>query len=259
MTETVVIERMRKVKSILVTQEAPTDPTSPFFKIAEKYNVKIEFRPFIQVEAVPLKEFRKQKIEILNYTAIIFTSRNAVDHFFSLSRELKIEMPADMKYFCISEQTSNYLQKYIVIRKRKIFTGLKDTRDLLEIIKKHKTEKFLFPCSDIRKNDIPDFFKENNYHFSEAITHHTVAADLSDLKEVFYDILAFFSPSGIQSLFKNFPDFKQNNTRIAAFGPATAKAVREAGLILDIEAPLPNAPSMTGALELYIKKANLSK
>jgi uroporphyrinogen-III synthase len=164
-----------------------------------------------------------------------------------------------MKYFCISEQTSNYLQKYIVIRKRKIFTGLKDTRDLLEIIKKHKNEKFLFPCSDIRKNDIPDFLRENSYHFSEAITHHTIAANLSDLKEVFYDILAFFSPSGIHSLYTNFPDFKQNNTRIAAFGPATAKAVKDAGLVLDIEAPLPNAPSMTGALELYIKKANLNK
>jgi uroporphyrinogen-III synthase len=256
MTDAVLLDRMRKVKSILVTQEAPTDPTSPYFKIAEKYSIKIDFRPFIQVEPVPVKEFRKQKIEILNYTAIIFTSRNAVDHFFSLCRELKIEMPPDMKYFCISEQTSNYLQKYIVIRKRKIFTGLKDTRDLLEIIKKHKNEKFLFPCSDIRKNDIPDFLRENNYHFSEAITHHTVAADLSDLKEVFYDILAFFSPSGIHSLYTNFRDFKQNNTRIAAFGPATAKAVHDAGLLLDIEAPLPNAPSMTGALELYIKKAN---
>ena len=259
MTEPVVIDRMRKVKSILVTQETPTDPTSPYFKIAEKYSIKVDFRPFIQVEAVPVKEFRKQKIEILNYTAIIFTSRNAVDHFFILCRDLKIEMPPDMKYFCISEQTSNYLQKYIVIRKRKIFTGLKDTRDLLEIIKKHRNEKFLFPCSDIRKNDIPDFLRENNYSFSEAITHNTVAANLSDLKEVFYDILAFFSPSGIHSLYTNFPEFKQNNTRIAAFGPATAKAVKDAGLVLDIEAPLPNAPSMTGALELYIKKANQSK
>lgn len=265
MMETVVIDRMRKIKSILVTQEAPTDLASPYYKIAEAYSLKIDFRPFIQVEPVPVKEFRKQKIEILNYTAIIFTSRNAVDHFFTLCRELKIEMPSDMKYFCISEQTSNYLQKYIVIRKRKIFTGQKDTRDLLDIIKKqeiakkHKNERFLFPCSDIRKNDIPDFLRENGYTFSEAITHHTVAADLSDLKEVFYDVLAFFSPSGIHSLFTNFPDFKQGNTRIAAFGPATAKAVKDAGLVLDIEAPLPNAPSMTGALELYIKKANLSK
>jgi len=161
-----------------------------------------------------------------------------------------------MKYFCISDQTSNYLQKYIVIEKRKIFAGLKDTKDLLEIIKKHKNEKFLFPCSDIRKNDIPDFLKSNGYQYTEAIIYHTVPANLSDLKNVYYDILAFFSPSGINSLFVNFPDFKQNNTRVAAFGPTTSKAVRDAGLVLDIEAPLPNAPSMTGALELYIKKAN---
>jgi uroporphyrinogen-III synthase len=249
-------DRMHKVKSILVTQEAPTDPNSPYLKLAEKFNLKIDFRPFIQVEPVPVKEFRKQKIEILNHTAVIFTSRNAVDHFFHICQELKLEMPPDMKYFCISDQTSNYLQKYIVIRKRKIFTGLKDTKDLLEIVKKHKNEKFLFPCSDIRKNDIPDFLRENGYNHTEAIIYHTVAANLSDLKNVYYDILAFFSPSGINSLFVNFPDFKQNNTRIAAFGSTTAKAVTEAGLVLDIEAPLPNAPSMTGALELYVKKAN---
>lgn len=249
-------DRGRKVKSILVTQDAPTDQNSPYLKLAEKFNLKIDFRPFIEVQPVPIKEFRKQKIEILNYTAIIFTSRHAVDHFFHICRELKIEMPADMKYFCISEQTSNYLQKYIVIRKRKIFTGLKTAQDLLEILKKHKNEKYLFPCSDIRKNDIPDFLKNNSFDFTEAIMYHTVASNLSDLGNVFYDVLAFFSPSGINSLFVNFPDFKQNNTRLAAFGPTTAKAVRDAGLILDIEAPLPNAPSMTGALELYIKKAN---
>lgn len=255
MTETA-NDRMRKVKSILVTQEAPSDVNSPYLKLAEKFNLKIDFRPFIQVEAVPIKEFRKQKIDILQHTAVIFTSRHAVDHFFQICQELKIEMPPEMKYFCISDQTSNYLQKYIVIRKRKIFSGLKDTKDLLEIIKKHKNEKFLFPCSDIRKNDIPDFLSENGFTFSEAIMYHTVAANLSDLKNVYYDILAFFSPSGIHSLFVNFPDFKQNNTRIAAFGPTTAKAVHDASLILDIEAPLPNAPSMTGALELYIKSAN---
>ncbi|MBX2969176.1 MAG: uroporphyrinogen-III synthase [Cyclobacteriaceae bacterium] len=249
-------DRMRKVKSILVTQEAPTDVNSPYLKLAEKYNLKIDFRPFIQVDPVPAKEFRKQKIDILDHTAIIFTSRNAVDHFFQICAELKVEMPADMKYFCISEQTSNYLQKYIVIRKRKIFTGLKTTQDLLEILKKHKNERYLFPCSDIRKSDIPDFLSENGFNYTEAIIYNTVASDLSDLKEVYYDILAFFSPSGINSLFVNFPDFIQNNTRIAAFGPTTAKAVRDAGLILDIEAPLPNAPSMTGAIELYIKKAN---
>jgi len=255
MTETAT-DRMRKVKSILVTQEAPTDANSPYLKLAEKYGLKIDFRPFIQVEAVPIKDFRKQKVDILQHTAVIFTSRHSVDHFFGICRELKIEMPPDMKYFCISDQTSNYLQKYIVIRKRKIFSGLKDTKDLLEIIKKHKNEKFLFPCSDIRKSDIPDFLGDNGFTFTEAIMYQTVAANLSDLKNVYYDILAFFSPSGISSLFVNFPEFKQNNTRIATFGPTTAKAARDANLILDIEAPLPNAPSMTGAIELYIRSAN---
>lgn len=249
-------ERMRGVKSILVSQPEPNNENSPYFKLAEKYNLDVDFRQFIQVDPVSVKEFRKQKIDILNHTAVIFTSRNAVDHFFNICKELKIEMPADMKYFCISEQTANYLQKYIIIRKRKIFTGHRTAVDLLEILKKHKNEKYLFPCSDIRKDDIPDFLKNNDFNHSEAVIYRTVASDLSDLEDVYYDILAFFSPSGINSLLVNFPDFKQNKTRIAAFGPTTAKAVREAGFELDIEAPLPNAPSMTGAIELYIKKAN---
>ncbi len=249
-------DRMRPVKSILVSQPKPNDENSPYFKLADKYGLKVDFRKFIQVDPVSIKEFRKQKIDILNHSAIIFTSRNAVDHLFNICEELKIEMPADMKYFCISEQTANYLQKYIVIRKRKIFTGHRTASDLIEILKKHKNEKYLFPCSDIRKDDIPDFLEKNGLQYSEAVIYRTVASDLSDLTDVYYDILAFFSPSGINSLFANFPDFKQNDTRIAAFGPTTAKAVREAGLELDIEAPLPNAPSMTGAIELYIKKAN---
>ncbi|MDN5204019.1 uroporphyrinogen-III synthase [Fulvivirgaceae bacterium BMA10] len=249
-------ERLRKVNSILVSQPKPTSNNSPYFTLAEKYNLKIDFRPFIQVDPISVKEFRKQKIDILNHTAVIFTSRNAVDHFFRLCTESKIEMPSDMKYFCISEQTANYLQKYIVIRKRKIFTGTRTALDLIEILKKHRNEKYIFPCSNIRKNDIPDFLKNEGYNFTEATIYKTVASDLSDLADVNYDIIAFYSPSGINSLFVNFPDFKQNATRIAAFGPTTAKAVRDAGLDLDIEAPLPNAPSMTGALELYIKKAN---
>lgn len=249
-------DRMLKVKSILVSQPEPNDENSPYFKLAEKYDLKIDFRPFIQVDPVSIKEFRKQKIDILNHTAIIFTSRNAVDHFFSICEELKVEMPADMKYFCISEQTANYLQKYIVIRKRKIFTGHRTASELIEILKKHKNEKYLFPCSDIRKDDIPEFLEKNGFKYSEAIIYRTVASDLSDLENVYYDILAFYSPSGINSLLVNFPDFKQNKTRIAAFGPTTAKAVRDNDMIVDIEAPLPNAPSMTGALELYIKKAN---
>ncbi|MDH5475983.1 MAG: uroporphyrinogen-III synthase [Cyclobacteriaceae bacterium] len=251
-----VSEEVTPIKSILVSQPKPADDRSPYYKLAEKYKIKIDFRPFIQVDPVSVKEFRKQKIDILNHTAIIFTSRNAVDHFFGICAELKIEMPADMKYFCISEQTANYLQKYIVIRKRKIFTGLRTATDLLEILKKHKNEKYLFPCSDIRKNDIPNFLSENGYQYSEAIIYRTVASDLSDLDNVYYDVIAFFSPSGINSLLVNFPEFEQNSTKIAAFGPTTAKAVQDAGLKMDIEAPLPNAPSMTGALEVYIKKVN---
>jgi uroporphyrinogen-III synthase len=249
-------ERLIHVSSILVTQPKPSDEKSPYFELARKYNLKVDFRNFIEIEPVPLKDFRKQKINILDHTAVIFTSRNAVDNFFRICNESKIEVPTDMKYFCISEQTSNYLQKYITVRKRKIFTGVKTAAEMMDILKKHKSEKFLFPCSDLRKNDIPEFMDGNGYQLTEAILYRTVASDLSDLSEVYYDIIAFFSPSGITSLFANFPDFKQNKTRIAAFGPTTAQAVIDAGLILDIEAPLPNAPSMAGAIELYIKKAN---
>ncbi|WP_421764059.1 uroporphyrinogen-III synthase [Ekhidna sp.] len=248
--------RLKEVKSILVSQPEPSDPNSPYHKLAEKYNLKIDFRQFIEIDPVDVKEFRKQKVNILDHTAVIFTSRNAVDHFFRLATENKIEIPTDMKYFCISETTANYLQKYIVIRKRKIFTGERTAADLLEVIKKHKGEKFIFPCSNIRTDHIPDFLNENGYEWSEATIYRTVASDLSDLDDVTYDVIAFFSPSGIESLMHNFPKFKQNNTRIAAFGPTTSKAVKEAGLILDIQAPLPNAPSMTGALEVYIKEAN---
>lgn len=249
-------ERLNRVSSILVSQPEPTEKNSPYHKLAEKYQLKIDFRQFIRVDPIDAKEFRRQKVNILEHTAVIFTSRNAVDHFFRLAAENKVEIPTDMKYFCVSEQTANYLQKYIVIRKRKIFTGERTATDLLEIIKKHKGEKYIFPCSDIRKDDIPNFMKKNGIHMSEVVIYSTVADDLSDLSDITYDIIAFYSPSGIKSLFDNFPDFKQNKTRIAAFGPTTAQAVKDAGLILDIQAPLPNAPSMTGALEMYIKKAN---
>lgn len=249
-------ERLHKVQSILVSQPEPQNGSSPYDTLKTKYRIKIDFRPFIQVEPVSVKEFRSQKVNILSHSAIIFTSRNAVDNLFRIASELKMELPADMKYFCISDQTANYLQKYIVIRKRKIFTGSKTASDLIEILKKHKNEKFLFPCSNIRKNDIPDFLSQYGYDFNEAVMYKTVASDLSDLADVNYDIIAFFSPSGISSLFHNFPDFKQNKTRIAAFGPTTAQAVKDAGLILDIQAPHPDAPSMTGALEMYIRKAN---
>lgn len=241
------------IATILVSQPTPTSDVSPYFSIAEKYGIKVDFREFIEVQPVSYKDFRKEKVNIAEHTAIIFTSRNAVDHFFRICQEAKIEMPAEMKYFCISEQTANYLQKYIVLRKRKLFVGQRTAADMFDIIRKHKGETFLYPCSDIRKEDLPEFMRENKFKFTEAVIYRTVAADLSDLTDVKYDCIAFFSPSGISSLFVNFPDFVQNNTRIAAFGPTTAKAVLDAGLLLDIEAPQPNAPSMTGAIEAYIR------
>ena len=249
-------KNLNPVKSILVSQPEPANGKSSYYNLASKYNIKLNFRPFIEVRPVDIKEFRRQKINILDHTAVVFTSRNAIDHFFNVCKQSKIEVSTEMKYFCISEQTANYLQKYIVIRKRKIFTGKKIAKDLIEVLKKHLDEKYLFPCSSIRKKDIPEFLQSNATKFTEAIIYETVASDLSDLADINYDIIAFFSPSGINSLFTNFPYFEQKNTRIAAFGPTTAKAVREKDLFLDIEAPLPNALSMTGAIELYIKKAN---
>ena len=244
----------KRISSILVTQPKPANDISPYFSIADKYGIQVDFREFIEVQPVSYKDFRRDKISIPDYTAIIFTSRNAVDNFFRICQEAKLEMPAEMKYFCISEQTANYLQKYIVLRKRKLFVGTRTAADLFDVIKKHKGENYLYPCSDIRKDDIPEFMRANNMRFTEAVIYRTVASDLSDLAEVKYDCIAFFSPSGISSLFINFPGFVQDGTRIAAFGPTTAKAVRDAGLQLDIEAPLPNAPSMTGAIEAYIRR-----
>lgn len=247
-------QRLKDVKSILVSQPKPESENSPYYTLAERFGIKVDFRPFIEVQPCDLKEFRQQKINILDHSAVIFTSRNAVDHFFNLCKELKVDVPADMKYFCISEQTANYLQKYIVIRKRKIFTGVRTPTELIDVLGKHKAEKFLFPCSNIRKDDIPNFLRENDYDFTEATLYKTVASDLSDLADIKYDVIAFFSPSGINSLFVNFPKFTQNNTRIATFGPTTSKAAKDAKLTVDIEAPLPEAPSMTGAIEVYMKK-----
>ncbi|MDK2840623.1 MAG: uroporphyrinogen-III synthase [Anaerophaga sp.] len=245
-----------KIKKILVSQPKPSTPKSPYFDLSEKNNVKIDFRPFIQVEGVSSKEFRQQKINILDHNAVIFTSRTAIDHFFRICEETRVTVPDDMKYFCISEATAFYLQKYIVYRKRKIFHSTGKFPDLVEVIKKHKQEKFLVPLSDIHKPEIPNLLTKAKVKFTKAILYRTVSSDLSDLKDIDYDVLVFFSPSGIKSLLQNFPDFKQNDTLIASFGPATARAVKEAGLRLDIQAPMPQAPSMTAALEMYIKKHN---
>jgi uroporphyrinogen-III synthase len=245
-----------KVKSILVSQPEPNTVKSPYFELADKNGLKIDFRPFIQVEGVPAKEFRQTRIQILEHTAVIFTSRTAIDHFFRISKELRLTIPDSMKYFCISEATAFYLQKYIVYRKRKIFYADGRFNDLVNVMKKHKSETFLVPLSDIHKQEIPELLESEGYKYTKAILYRTVSSDLSDLSDIKYDVLVFFSPSGIKSLFQNFPDFRQDNTRIACFGPATAKAIKDAGLRLDIQAPTAQAPSMTMALEQYIKKNN---
>ncbi|MFH2096842.1 MAG: uroporphyrinogen-III synthase [Bacteroidota bacterium] len=245
-----------KIRSILVSQPKPQTDKSPYFDLAVKYNLKIDFRPFIQVEGIDAKDFRKQRINLLDHTALIFTSRTAVDHFFRICEELRITVPESFKYFCISESTAFYLQKYIVYRKRKIFYGKSKFEELMDIIMKHKDEKFLVPLSDIHKLEIPKALEKSKINFTKAILYRTVSADLSDLKDVNYDVLVFFSPSGIKSLMKNFPGFRQDGTKIACFGPTTAKAVKDAGLRLDIHAPMPQAPSMTMALEQFIKKQN---
>lgn len=248
--------RKRKVKSILVTLPKPEGDKSPYYELAKKYNLKVDFRSFIHVEGVPAKDFRKEKINLADFTAVIFTSRNAADHFFRICEEMRYEVPSEMKYFCLSETIALYLQKYIQYRKRKIFFGKQTASDLAEVLKKHAGEKFIYPCSDVAAEETQKYLQENGYDFTPAVLFRTVCSDLSDLAEVFYDIIAFFSPSSIQSLYKNFPDFQQNYTRIAAFGASTHKAVAEHGLILDIPAPTPNAPSMTMAIEQYIKTAN---
>lgn len=245
-----------KVKTILISQPKPSSDRSPYFDLAKKYKLKIDFRPFIHVVGIEAREFRKQRIQILDHTAVIFTSRHAVDHYFRLCEETRVSVPDSMKYFCISEAIAYYLQKYIVYRKRKIFHGKQTFVDLMDLIKKHKQEMFLLPSSDIFKPSIPVLLEEAEIKYTQSIFYRTVASDLSNLSNVNYDMLVFFSPSGIRSLKENFPKFKQNLTRIAAFGTSTAKAVEEAGLKIDVHAPLPNYPSMSMAIEQYVKASN---
>ena len=245
-----------KVKTILVSQPAPKTETSPYFDLSDKQKVKIDFRSFIHVEGISVKEIRAQKIDLSQFTAIILTSRNAVDHFFRVAEEMRFSVPDAMKYFCQSEAVAYYLQKYVVYRKRKIYVGKRTFPELIKLIKKHKEEAFLLPSSDKLKPLIPSELDKLGVTWTRVDLYRTVMSDLTDLEDVFYDILVFFSPSGIDSLYKNFPDFKQNGTRIAAFGNTTVKAVEDAGLTCDIKAPSPENPSMTMALDKYIKKVN---
>ncbi|SDQ08229.1 uroporphyrinogen-III synthase [Flagellimonas zhangzhouensis] len=245
-----------KVKTILVSQPEPKVDNSPYSRLIEKEKVKVDFRPFIHVEGVEAKNVRQQKIDLNNFTAIILTSRNSVDHFFRIADEMRFKVPDTMKYFCQSEAVAYYLQKYVVYRKRKIYVGKRTFPELIPLIKKYKDEKFLLPSSDALKPTVPIALDELGVDWKRGIFYKTVISDLSDLRNVYYDILVFFSPSGIESLLKNFPDFEQNNTRIAVFGNSTVKAATEAGLRIDIQAPTPETPSMTMALQKYITSVN---
>lgn len=245
-----------KIKTILVSQPEPKIENSPYFDLEEKQKVKIDFRPFIHVEGVSAKEIRLQKVDFSIYSAVIMTSRNAVDHFFRIAKEMRFKVPDSMKYFCQSEPVALYLQNYVVYRKRKIYVGKRNFTDLVPLINKYKNEKFLLPSSDKLKAVIPKTLEDIGVQFKQAVFYKTVISDLSDLKNVYYDILVFFSPSGIDSLFHNFPNFKQNDTRIAVFGNTTVKAVENKGLRVDVAAPTTEMPSMTMALNKYIQEVN---
>ncbi len=243
-----------KIKKILISQPKPELERSPYFELAKNFGVEIHFRPFVQVEGIPAREFRKHRIDILSYTAVIMTSKNAVDHFFRICAEMRIIVPETMKYFCISETTAYYLQKYIQFRKRKIFYSNLSYADLVELIrKKHKDDKYLLPCSDAPNEEYTTPLEKEGIRYVKAPLYRAVFTDIKDVNFSEYDMVVLFSSAGISSLFNSFPEYKQNNTVIAAFGEQTAKAVTNAGLKFHIVAPQPNSPSMASAMELYLK------
>ena len=242
------------IKKILVSQPKPTSEKSPYFEIASNYGVELVFRPFIKVEGITAKEFRQQHVNILDYTAVVFTSRHAIDHFFNLAKELRVNIPEDMKYFCVTETIALYIQKYVLFRKRKVFFGTTGKiADLLPTMVKHKSEKYFIPMSDVHSDEIQVLMDSKKLQYKEAVMYRTVSNDFTPEETFDYDMLVFFSPSGVNSLMKNFPQFDQDNVAIATFGPTTAKAVKDAGLRLDLEAPTQEYPSMTGALKHYLE------
>ena len=246
-----------KIKKVLVSQPKPASDKSPYYDIAEKYGVEIDFRPFIKVESLSAKEFRQQKVSILDHTAIVFTSRHAIDHFFNLCTDLRVTIPETMKYFCTSEQIALYIQKYVQYRKRKVFFGATGKfNDLIPTIVKHKSEKYFVPMSDVHNDEIKNALDAKDIQHTEAVMYRTVSNDFGEDEKFDYDMLLFFSPAGISSLMKNFPNFEQKDIAIGCFGPATAKAVKDAGLRLDLEAPTVESPSMTAALDKFIGEHN---
>jgi uroporphyrinogen-III synthase len=246
-----------KISSILITQPRPETEKSPYFDLAKKYNLKLDFHPFIRVEGLTSKEFRKQRVDIAEYTAIIFNSRYAVDHFFRICEEMKIKVSQDMKYFCITEAVALYLQKFILYRKRKVFFSADGSNaGLLEVIGKHKNEKYILPVTDTAKNDIAQYLVKHNIKYAEAILYRMVSNDIAPIMNASYDMIVFFSPFSVHTLFEHNPAFKQNGTIIGAFGPTTSKAVEDSGMQLQVKAPAPNAPSMVSALELFLAASN---
>jgi uroporphyrinogen-III synthase len=244
-----------KIRKVLVSQPEPNNPKSPYFELAKKYNLKIDFKQFIQIEGIPAKDFRHQKISLTDFSAIIFTSKTAIDHYFRICEEMRIIVPDTMKYFCITENVAFYLQKYIVYRKRKIFHGKANFEDLIDVIIKHKEENFFVPLSDPHKSDIPDLLSSYKIRHTIGTMYRTISRDF-DSKELDYDLIVFFSPSGIKSLKDNFPGFSQGEIKFAAFGPTTAEAVTNEGFRLDLQAPNPKAPSMTMAIDNFLKEFN---
>ncbi len=246
------------VKKVLISQPKPEGLKSPYFDLAKKFNIELDFHPFIIVEGIPAKDFRKQKIDISSYTGVIFTSRNAIDHFFRICEEMKINVSQDTKYFCITEAVALYLQKFILYRKRKVFYGADGTnKSLFDVINKHKeNEKFLYPCSQSFDSEITNWLKAHKCEYATPVLYKIVSNDIKEVIAKSYDVICFFTPGGVKSLMENFPKFKQNGTKIGTFGINTCKAAEEAGLTLDIKAPQPKAPSMVSALELYLSAQN---
>lgn len=251
-------ESFREVKSILVSQPAPADfAKSPYAALQNKYGIKIDFRSFIKVEGLDMKDFRKEKVSLADYNCVIFSSKHSIENYFRLCDEMRVKISEEAKYFCLTEQLALYLQHHIVYRKRKVFYG-GNTMDELKpiLLKNKKKEKFLVPCSSLGLKEVTDFLKEKDFNYTTAVMYNTVSADLSDLADITYDMLAFFSPQGPESLFENFPDFVQNNTRIAVFGKHTQQSALSKGLVVNVMAPSPECPSMTAAIEQYLKKSN---
>ncbi|MFI5135478.1 MAG: uroporphyrinogen-III synthase [Chitinophagales bacterium] len=242
------------VKSILITQPKPENDKNPYTDLARKFGLTIEFKPFIHLEPLSPREFRKWKINPADYTAVIFTSRGAVDQFFKLCDELRVKISADLKYYCMSEAIALYLQKYILYRKRKVFHGDGTFQGITEVIEKHYDgEKFLIPCSDNHKSDFSDYFRKMKYIYAEAVIFKTVAATIAEKELRKFDMVVFFTPAGVNALRQNFPSFRQRGMKIGAFGPLTSQAVIDAGLKLDVQAPAPGTPSMTMAIENYLQ------